>query len=65
MTQKYCLAIPKPWPYMGSLGLHIHKITARLRAAKKLEIPTGYQDETGFHLGVEPAAKEIKWPPVD
>ena len=64
LKQKHCLAIHKPWPYMGSLGLLIHDITAKLRAVKKIEIPTGYQDETGFHPGVKPADKEIKWPPV-
>jgi hypothetical protein len=63
MTHKYSLAIPKPWPYMGSLALHIHEITAKLRDIKKIEIPTGYQDETGFHLGVKPAEKKVKWPP--
>jgi hypothetical protein len=63
MTQKYSLAIHKPWPYMGSLALHIHEINAKLRDAIKIEIPTGYQDETGFHLGVEPAEKKVKRPP--
>jgi hypothetical protein len=24
----------------------------------------GYQDESGFHCGTEPASKEIKWPSV-
>ena len=49
---------------MVSLGLHLHEIVAKLRNAMSIEIPTGYQDETGFHLGVEPAAKEDKWPTV-
>jgi hypothetical protein len=37
---------------------HLRKIIARLR--KAAEIPTGYQDETGFHFGVEPAEKEVR-----
>jgi hypothetical protein len=42
----------------------MHEIVAKLRKAIRIEIPTGYQDETGFHMGVQPAKKEIKWPPV-
>ncbi len=30
--------------------------------AVKFEIPTVYQDETGFHTGVKADEKEIKWP---
>jgi len=26
--------------------------------------PIGHQDETGFQMGLKPAEKEIKWPPV-
>jgi hypothetical protein len=44
--------------------LHLHEIVAKLRKAIRIEIPTGYQDETGFHMGVKPAEKEIKWPPI-
>ena len=58
------MALHKPWPYMGSLALHIYGITAQMRDAIKIEIPTGYQDETGFHLGVETTQrKKSKWPP--
>ena len=52
----------KPWPHTGSFGSHFHEIMAKLRNA--MEIPTGYQDETGFHFGAEPAEKETKWPQV-
>ena len=54
----------KPWPHTGSFRLRLHKVVAKLRHAVRIEIPTGYQDETGFHLGVKPADKEVKWPPV-
>jgi len=64
MIHKHSITIDKPWPHMVSLGLHLHEIVAKLRNAMSIEIPTGYQDETGFHLGVEPAAKEDKWPTV-
>jgi hypothetical protein len=43
-------------------------IVAKLRKAIRIEIPIGYQDETGFHLGIEPAEKTsrvangLEWP---
>jgi hypothetical protein len=54
----------KPWSHSGSSGLHLHEIVAKLRKAIRFYIPTGYQDETGFHMGVKPAEKSVKWPPV-
>jgi hypothetical protein len=33
------------------------RIIAKLRAA--MEIPAGYQDEAGFHLGIEPVGAEV------
>jgi len=39
-------------------------IAAKVRRAVRIEIPIGYQDETGFHMGVKPAEKESKWPSV-
>jgi hypothetical protein len=44
--------------------LQLHEIVAKLRNTIRLEIPTGYQDEIGFHMGVKPAEKEVKWPLV-
>ena len=58
------MALHKPWAYMGSLGLHFQGIAAKLRDEIRNKIPAGYQDETGFHLGVKPAEKKIKWTPV-
>jgi len=61
MTHKqHTIAMQKPWPHAGSLGLHLREIIANLR--RIVEIPTGYQDETGFHYGVE-QAKENPTPP--
>jgi hypothetical protein len=37
---------------------------AKWRPALRIEIPVGYQDETGFHYGQKPAEKKITWPPV-
>jgi hypothetical protein len=44
--------------------MYFHEIAEKLKRAIKSEIPIGYQDEVGFHLGVKPAEQEIKWPPV-
>jgi hypothetical protein len=64
MMHKHTIALHKPWSHTSFFGLHIHEIVAKMRKAIRVEIPTGYQDETGFHLGVQSAEKEIKWPPV-
>jgi len=54
----------KPMPEIASFGLIFHGIVAKLRNAVRIDIPIGYQDETGFHMGVKPAQKEVQWPPV-
>lgn len=41
---------------------HLRDIVASLM--RRVEIPTGYQDENGFHLGSEPAQTETQWPPA-
>ena len=48
--------------YAAQAGLN--GIIAKLRKAIRIEIPIGYQDETGFHMGVKPAEKEVKWPRI-
>jgi hypothetical protein len=58
--KQHTITMPKPWPHTGSIGAHLHEIIAKLSHA--IQIPTGYQDETGFHFGVEPVKKETKWP---
>ncbi len=57
---KHTMTMPKPWPHAVSFGAHLHELVANLK--KAFEIPTGYEDETGFHLGAEPAEKAVKWP---
>jgi hypothetical protein len=56
------MTIGKAWiPSVGS-GFSLASLFARLKSAVKFEVPTGYQDETGFHLGVKAPQPEIKWP---
>ena len=64
MMNKHTMTMNKPWAHTASFGLHLHEIVAKLRNALKIEIPTGYQDETGFHMGTKPADEEVKWPSV-
>lgn len=48
--------------HTGSTGFSLAGMIAKLRRAVSIEIPVGYQDETGFHTGVKSAAEEAKWP---
>jgi hypothetical protein len=45
-------------------GAAFPRIFLKLRKAVRMEVRTGYQDETGFHSGVKPAESELQWPPV-
>jgi hypothetical protein len=39
-------------------------IVSKLRNVVRIEIPAGYEDETGFHTGVNQGEEEIKQPQV-
>ena len=62
MTYKQTVAINKSWVHGETSGFSVSGLVARLKNAVKLDIPVGYQDETGFHTGVKAEEKEIKWP---
>jgi hypothetical protein len=62
MTYKHTMTINKAWFHAGISGLSPAELIARLKNSVKFEIPTGYQDETGFHFGAKATEKEIKWP---
>jgi hypothetical protein len=64
MTYKQTVLAHKPWSHTGSFSLSPASLMARLRNAVKINIPVGYQDETGYHSGVKPADKEAKWPSI-
>ena len=36
-------------------------ILAKIRAAMDKQVPVGYQDENGFHLGTQTASKSNDW----
>ena len=41
-----------------------HRFLSAVRSEVRIEVRTGYQDETGFHEGSIPPKNEIQWPPV-
>lgn len=53
-----------PLPDTASFGSIFRGIVTKVKNAVRIEIPVGYQDETGFHMGVKPPEKEIQWPPI-
>lgn len=62
MTYKQTMTVNKAWFHTGMSGFSPAGLIARLKNAVKLDIPVGYQDETGFHAGVKADEKESKWP---
>lgn len=62
MTYKHPEFVSKAWFPVGISGSSPASLIARLKNALRIEIPTAYQDETGFHSGVKTEEKEIKWP---
>lgn len=43
----------KSWLHVVGVNLLLVGVLARLRTAIENRIPLGYQDETGFHFGVQ------------
>jgi hypothetical protein len=62
MAYKNTAAINKPWLHTGTSGFSLGGLITKLRNAVSMQIPVGYQDESGFHTGVKSATKEVKWP---
>ena len=61
MTYKESAMSHKTFAYSG-VGFPLEGMLAKLRNALKASVPAGYQDESGFHLGVKPPEQEPKWP---
>jgi hypothetical protein len=58
MTYKSAMTNNKLWIPTEAQGFSLAGLFTRLQNAVKLSIPVGYQDETGFHAGIQPAKKE-------
>jgi hypothetical protein len=52
----------EPPPDMTREESGFRGIVSKLRNAVRIEIPAGYEDETGFHMGANPSEQEIKPP---
>ncbi len=59
MTFKQHIMNHKTLSHTG-VGFSPASLMAKLRNLVKLEIPVGYQDETGFHYGSKSVAKGAK-----
>ncbi len=40
------------------LGDWLHRVAGKIRFAINRRIPVGFEDETGFHLGVQPVREQ-------
>jgi hypothetical protein len=56
------LTIGKGWLHYNGTGFSLARVMERLFSSVKMDIPVGYQDQTGFHPGVKPQEKETKFP---
>jgi hypothetical protein len=43
-----------------AFGLTIHRIILKTKSVVKIEIPVGYEDETGFHFGTQTTEDEVQ-----
>jgi hypothetical protein len=56
------MTLNKAGSNMGTSSFSFATVVTKLRNVVKLEIPVGYQDESGFHVGTKAGGKDIKWP---
>ena len=64
VLHKPALTRRDPSEEAGAWGTLFHRLFSRVRSEVQMRVQTGYQDETGFHIGIKPAENEIQWPPV-
>ena len=55
--QKNIATMHEPLPDSVPFGSIFRGIAAKVRNALSIAIPVGYQDETGFHMGIKPVRK--------
>ena len=56
------MTMDKAWSHAEPTGIPFASLFAKIKGAVKNEVPTGYQDENGFHFGEKPERAEIEWP---
>src|SRR5262249_40541134 len=53
----------KTYFYIIAFMLPLAAIVAAIICKLKVQVPVGYQDENGFHVGPDRAAGNVNWPP--
>ena len=61
MLNKSCMH--KTQFYILAMMVPLAAIVARAIAKLKVEVPVGYQDESGYHVGNGHAESKVNWPP--
>jgi len=64
MILKQTLQAHKSLSHPGRLAFSPAGLITKLLNAVKINVPVGYQDETGFHTGVKSDDKSAKWPSI-
>ena len=53
----------KTYFYIIAMLVPLAAVAAKAIAKFRVEIPVGYQDENGFHVGASRAESKANWPP--
>ena len=53
----------KTYFYIIAFMLPLAAIVAAIITKLKVQVPVGYQDESGFHIGSSRAESKVNWPP--
>lgn len=53
----------KMYFYIIAIMLPLAALVARAMAKLKVEVPIGYQDENGFHVGTSRTENKVNWLP--
>jgi hypothetical protein len=53
----------KTYFYLIMVLVPLAAIAAKVMARLKVEVPVGYQDENGFHVGSSRSEGKVNWPP--
>ncbi len=62
MTYKHSITADKFWENSGFTTIPFAGFFAKLKSSIKLQIPIGYQDDSGFHVGVQTEQDSVQWP---
>jgi len=53
----------KTYFHIIAIMLPLAAIMAAVISKLKVQVPVGYQDENGFHVGTGRTEKKVNWPP--